>query len=97
MAKVAILARALNLQTLKIAELETIMANIKSRVEKLEAEAAARVRPAGVWASYWQRVRKVYGDHGSYSDAELEQLDQIDPVATIRHFYNQANGSKRKA
>jgi hypothetical protein len=71
-----------------------LMSTLTNRVTQLEAHAAKQVRPAGSWATYWQSLRKVYGDHGDYSAEELEQLDCIDPAPRIKASLDKVYGVK---
>jgi hypothetical protein len=70
------------------------MSALTKRVAQLEAHAAKRVRPAGSWATYWQSLRKIYGDGGAYTPAELEQLDRTDPAGAMKRARDRMTGTR---
>jgi hypothetical protein len=75
------------------------MSALSSRVEKLEEEAAAQVRPASGWGEYWQALRLIYGDHQRYSAEELEAHDGINPAvyADVLEKAHAEREAKKKA
>ena len=70
------------------------MSALTNRISRLESQAAKRVRPAGSWATYWQSLRKVYGDGGTYSAEELAELDQRDPASEIDEALDKVYGRR---
>ena len=72
---------------------------IKTRIQKLETETAAQVRPIGGWAIFWATLRLCYGDHKHYSAEELIALDSVDPEPmfsqTIERVYAERAAMKK--